>query len=54
MVGQVLLVVEAEKTAQHVVGESLQALGDNVRVGLILNKSNQRENAEYGNGYYSQ
>lgn len=54
MVGQVLMVVEAEKTDQHLVTESLRVLGDNVRVGLILNKSNQRESADYGYGYYSQ
>jgi receptor protein-tyrosine kinase len=54
IVGQVLLVVEAEKTPQHVVRESLHALGERVRVGLILNKSNQREDADYGYGYYSQ
>lgn len=54
MVGQVLLVVEAEKTAQHVVGEALHAIGEKVRVGLVLNKSNQRENADYGYGNYSQ
>ncbi len=54
LVGQVLMVVEAEKTDQHLVTESLRVLGDNVRVGLILNKSNQRESADYGYGYYSQ
>jgi exopolysaccharide/PEP-CTERM locus tyrosine autokinase len=54
MVGQVLLVVEAERTDQHLVTESLRVIGENVRVGLILNKTNQRESADYGYGYYSQ
>jgi len=54
LVGQVLMVIEAEKTAQHVVREALQALGAHARVGLVLNKSNQRFSSEYGYGYYTQ
>jgi exopolysaccharide/PEP-CTERM locus tyrosine autokinase len=55
MVGQVALVVEAEKTPQHVVHEALVSLGDvtqRAHVGLVLNKSNQRYSAEYGYGNY--
>ena len=54
MVGQVIIVVEAEKTPQHVVKEALANIDDPGKVGLLLNKSNQRFGAgsRYGYGYY--
>ncbi len=50
LVGQIIVVVEAEKTPRHIVEEALTMINDSQFVGLILNKSNQRDVAEYG--YY--
>lgn len=52
LVGQIALVVEAEKTPQHVVQDALETLPVADGVGIILNKSNQRFKSEYEYGYY--
>jgi Mrp family chromosome partitioning ATPase len=54
MAGQVVVVIEAEKTPQHVVKEALTSIDDLSKVGLLLNKSNQRigDGSRYGYGYY--
>lgn len=51
IVGQVILVVEAEKTPQHVVQEAVESIEDAQYIGLILNKSNQRDESKYN--YYA-
>lgn len=51
IVGQVILVVEAEKTPQHVVQEAVETIEDAQYIGLILNKSNQRDESKYN--YYA-
>jgi protein-tyrosine kinase len=53
LVGQILIVVEAEKTPRHVVEEAVSLLGGSQYNGLILNKSNQRESVDYGYYYNS-
>ncbi|NKB37595.1 MAG: AAA family ATPase [Gammaproteobacteria bacterium] len=50
LVGQVIIIVEAEKTPRHIVEEAVTMLDDSTYVGLILNKSNQRDVAD--NVYY--
>lgn len=52
LAGQIALVVEAEKTPQHVVQDALETLPATDGVGIILNKSNQRFKSEYEYGYY--
>ena len=49
-VGQVVIVVEAEKTPRHVVEEALNTIESAPFIGLVLNKSNQLDLSEYG--YY--
>ena len=51
MVGQTLIIVEAEKTPKHLVDEAVAILDEQQYIGLILNKSNQRDTSEYG--YYA-
>lgn len=48
LVGQVVMVVEAEKTRQAQVKEALAMLNPNMIVGLVLNKSQR----SLGSGYY--
>lgn len=48
--GQIVVVIEAEKTPQHVVQEAIDSLKDAQYVGLVLNKSNQRDQSKYS--YY--
>lgn len=43
LAGQILFVVEAEKTVEHHVEEALKQIDRSKVTGLILNKSNQRE-----------
>jgi Mrp family chromosome partitioning ATPase len=51
--GQVVLVVEAEWTPQHIVGEALLNLGTENVVGVIINKTRQAVGKEYyGYGRY--
>ncbi len=51
LVGQVVFVIEAEKTSQQLVTDALQAIADVQYIGILLNKSNKRLVSEYG--YYS-
>ncbi|HIA08793.1 MAG TPA: protein tyrosine kinase [Chromatiaceae bacterium] len=53
LMGQVVLVVEAEWTPQHIVGEALLNLGTENVVGVIINKTRQAVGKEYyGYGRY--
>ncbi len=49
-VGQVLFVIEAEKTHKQMVMEALESIAESQYIGLVLNKSNRRLVSEYG--YY--
>jgi hypothetical protein len=49
--GQVVLVVEADKTPQDAVGQSVQLLDGCANVSLVLNKTTQRDMGSYGYGY---
>ncbi len=53
LVGQVILIVEAEKTPRHIVEEAVKLVDESKYVALVLNKSNQRESSDYGY-YYSE
>lgn len=48
LVGQVLMVVEAEKTSKEEVLEALSLIGENKTTGLVLNKSR----GSFGTDYY--
>lgn len=50
-VGQIILVIEAEKTPQHIVDETLQMIKGSQYIGLVLNKSNIKLSSDYG--YYN-
>lgn len=54
LVGQIVVVVESEKTTQAALKEALSLLDPNKSIGLVLNKSRQSFGAEYGTyyGYY--
>ncbi len=49
--GQVVVVVEANKTPQDAVSRSIEQLEGCSNVSLILNKTSQRESGAYGYGY---
>jgi exopolysaccharide/PEP-CTERM locus tyrosine autokinase len=51
--GQVLVVVQASSTPQQAVLEALQIVGDNPRIGLVLNQTThgEFEGRQYGYGY---
>ena len=49
--GQVVVVVEANKTPQDAVSRSIEQLEGCANVSLILNKTSQRESGAYGYGY---
>jgi nitrate reductase NapAB chaperone NapD len=49
--GQVVVVVEANKTPQDAVSRSVEQLEGCANVSLILNKTSQRESGAYGYGY---
>ena len=51
LVGQVLLVVEANKTPQQVVQEAIDLIGQDKAIGVILNKTLSSETTSYGYGY---
>ena len=51
LVGQVIFVIEAEKTPQNLVMDALENISDSQYIGLVLNKSNRRLVSEYG--YYA-
>ena len=49
--GQIVLVVEAEKTQQSVVKEALALLDPNQTIGVVLNKNTLDASKGYGYGY---
>ena len=49
-VGQLGVVVEANKTPQDAVGQTVQMLEDCSNVSMLLNKTNHRESGGYGYG----
>jgi len=54
LVGQVVLVVEAQRTTQAYLAEALGQLADSkARVSLLLNKSHDKDEAEYYYGQYN-
>lgn len=54
LVGQIVIVVESEKTTQTALKEALSLLDPGKSIGLVLNKSRQPFGSEYGMyyGYY--
>jgi Mrp family chromosome partitioning ATPase len=53
LVGQIVMVIEAEKTSKEEVKEALSLIGDNKILGLVLNKSRGSFGTDYY-GYYGQ
>jgi len=49
--GQVVVIVEANKTPQDAVGQAVQLLEDCSHVSMLLNKTNHQESGGYGYGY---
>ncbi len=49
--GQVVVVVEANKTPQDAVGQAVQQLEGCANVSMLLNKTSHRESGGYGYGY---
>ncbi|MGE0622583.1 MAG: AAA family ATPase [Pseudomonadales bacterium] len=49
--GQVIVVVEADKTPQNAVAHAIAQLQGCANVSMILNKTSQRDTAAYGYGY---
>ena len=52
LVGQIVMVVESEKTTQAALKEALSLLDPDKSIGLVLNKSRQPFGSEYG-AYYA-
>jgi exopolysaccharide/PEP-CTERM locus tyrosine autokinase len=52
LMGQILMVVEAGRTPQHVVKEAVALLDDTKVIGMALNKSPRSYNKEIYGGYY--
>lgn len=52
LVGQIVLVVEAGRTPQHVVKEAIAALDPAKAIGLVLNKSQYSIGGDYYGHYY--
>ena len=50
--GQIVIVVEAEQTPQHVVKEAVAMLDPKKAINLILNKSRYSFGSDYYSGYY--
>ncbi len=52
-VGQIVFVVEADRTRQHVVQNALAELDQSKEIGIVLNKCRSKHNAKgyYGYGY---
>lgn len=51
LMGQIVVVVEANRTQQHIVEEALSTLDSSKAIGLVLNKAGQSAGA-YHSGYY--
>lgn len=52
LVGQIIMVVEAERTRQSLVKEALSLLDPDMAVGFVLNKSRQATRGDYYGPYY--
>ncbi|ROR34737.1 XrtA-associated tyrosine autokinase [Inmirania thermothiophila] len=52
LMGQIVVVVEAERTSQRAVTEALELLEGCDCVGMVLNKTRRRGAAYYGGSYY--
>lgn len=52
LVGQILMVVEAERTPQTVMQEAISFLDSSKAIGLVLNKSRQKARGIYSYGYH--
>jgi Mrp family chromosome partitioning ATPase len=52
LVGQVVLIVEAESTIQNVVKEAIEQLKECEIVNMLLNKRHNRPGMSYHSGYY--
>lgn len=52
LVGQILLVVEAERTSHSMVQEAISFLDSSKAIGLVLNKSRQKSSSAYYYGYH--
>ena len=52
LMGQIVMVVEAEKTTQKRVAEAMALLDQNKPIGMVLNKSRTAERGGYYYGYY--
>jgi Mrp family chromosome partitioning ATPase len=52
LVGQILLVVEAGKTPESVIKESISLLDKDKVIGTVLNKSRRSFGGGYYGGYY--
>ncbi|HMV37927.1 XrtA-associated tyrosine autokinase [Plasticicumulans sp.] len=52
LVGQIIMVVEAERTRQSLVKEALALLDPDMAVGFVLNKSRQAARGDYYGPYY--
>ncbi|MFQ5756703.1 MAG: AAA family ATPase [Acidiferrobacterales bacterium] len=53
LVGQVVVVVEADRTPQHVVKEGISTLSPTKPINLILNKSQHSFGRDYPRAYYA-
>ena len=51
VMGQILMVVEAGKTPQHVIKEAIAKLDENKVIGMVLNKSRVSSSGDYYGGY---
>jgi Mrp family chromosome partitioning ATPase len=51
LMGQVVVVVEANKTPQDAVGQAVHIVDGCANVSLLLNKTTQRDAGNYGYGY---
>jgi exopolysaccharide/PEP-CTERM locus tyrosine autokinase len=51
LVGQIVLVVEADRTPQHVVKEAVATLDSSKAINLVLNKGQFAFGGDYGYGY---
>ena len=52
LVGQIVVIVEAGRTPQHVVREAIAALDPTKAIGLVLNKSQYSVGGDYYGHYY--
>jgi len=53
LMGQIIIVIEAGKTSQNMIENSLELLDDEKVIGLILNKTRKPTSSNYYGSYYS-